>query len=146
MNSYSVKTIKTLSANEQHQLLELFAEADFAEFSEDTQWLADAVSNSVTAAAAFDSKGNLIGFARALGDQVSDCYIQDVAVRKEFRGNGIGKALVKHILQVLAEKNIDWVGLIATPGKADFYRKLGFEIMPEHTPMRLSPEKYEKYN
>ena len=96
--------------------------------------------------AAFDESNRLIGFARALGDQVSDCYIQDVAVSKEFRGNGIGKALVKHILQSLKEKNIDWVGLIATPGKAEFYRKLGFEIMPEYTPMRLSVEKTEKYD
>lgn len=144
--NYSIKEVKTLEKQHQHQLLELFAEADFAEFSEDTQWLADAVNNSVTAVAAFDESNRLIGFARALGDQVSDCYIQDVAVSKEFRGNGIGKALVKHILQSLKEKNIDWVGLIATPGKAEFYRKLGFEIMPEYTPMRLSVEKTEKYD
>ena len=144
--NYSVKEIKTLEKQHRHQLLELFAEADFSEITEDTQWLADAVNNSVTAAAAFDESGRLIGFARALGDQVSDCYIQDVAVRKEFRGNGIGKALVKHVLQTLQDKNIDWVGLIATPGKAEFYRKLGFEIMPEYTPMRLSVEKTEKYD
>ena len=144
--NYSIKEVKTLEKPHQLQLLELFAEADFAEFSEDTQWLADAVNNSVTAVAAFDESNRLIGFARALGDQVSDCYIQDVAVSKEFRGNGIGKALVKHILQSLKEKNIDWVGLIATPGKAEFYRKLGFEIMPEYTPMRLSVEKTEKYD
>ena len=144
--NYSIKEVKTLEKQHQYQLLELFAEADFAEFSEDTQWLADAVNNSVTAVAAFDESNRLIGFARALGDQVSDCYIQDVAVSKEFRGNGIGKALVKHILQSLKEKNIDWVGLIATPGKAEFYRKLGFEIMPEYTPMRLSVEKTEKYD
>ena len=144
--NYSIKEVKTLEQQHQYQLLELFAEADFAEFSEDTQWLADAVNNSVTAVAAFDESNRLIGFARALGDQVSDCYIQDVAVSKEFRGNGIGKALVKHILQSLKEKNIDWVGLIATPGKAEFYRKLGFEIMPEYTPMRLSVEKTEKYD
>ena len=144
--NYSIKEVKTLEKQHQHQLLELFAEADFAEFSEDTQWLANAVNNSVTAVAAFDESNRLIGFARALGDQVSDCYIQDVAVSKEFRGNGIGKALVKHILQSLKEKNIDWVGLIATPGKAEFYRKLGFEIMPEYTPMRLSVEKTEKYD
>ena len=143
---YSVKEIKTLSVSQQHQLLELFAEADFAEMSEDTQWLADAVNNSTAAVAAFDSDGRLIGFARALGDQISDCYIQDVAVRKELRGNGIGKALVKYILQILSEKKIDWVGLIATPGNAGFYRQLGFEVMPEHTTMSLSLEKTGKYD
>lgn len=134
---YTVKSIKTLSAEQQLQLLELFAEAEFADITEDTQWLADAVANSVAAVGAFDCCGKLIGFARALGDGVSDCYIQDVAVRKDCRRNGIGKALVEQLLAQLKEKNIDWIGLIATPGKADFYRHLGFEVMSEHTPMRL---------
>ena len=141
MIAYSVKSIKELSEKHRHQLLALFAEVDFAEYTEDTQWIADAVANSVAAVGAFDSHDNLIGFARALGDQVSDCYIQDVAVHKNCRKNGIGKALVTALLKLLEEKNIDWVGLIATPGKAEFYRKLGFEIMTDYTPMRLSQKK-----
>ena len=141
MIEYSVKSLKELSAKHQQQLLALFAEVDFAEYTEDTQWIADAVANSVAAVGAFDSQDNLIGFARALGDQVSDCYIQDVAVDKNCRKNGIGKALVTALLKILEEKNIDWVGLIATPGKAEFYRKLGFEIMTDYTPMRLSQKK-----
>ena len=144
MIEYSVKSLKELSAKHQQQLLELFAEVDFAEYTEDTQWIADAVANSVAAVGAFDNNGNLIGFARALGDQVSDCYIQDVTVDKRCRKNGIGKALVIELLQLLHEKNIDWVGLIATPGKAEFYRKLGFEIMPDYTPMRLMQKNSEK--
>ena len=144
MIEYSVKSLKTLSEKQQLQLLELFAEVEFAEYTADTQWLSDAVANSVAAVGAFDTGGNLIGFARALGDQVSDCYIQDVAVRKDCRQSGISKALVTELLQILHEKNIDWVGLIATPGKAEFYRKLGFEIMTDHTPMRLTQKKLEK--
>ena len=143
---YTVKSVQTLPENHRHQLLELFAEADFADTADGTQWLAAAVENSLAAVAAFDENDRLIGFARALGDNVSDCYIQDVAVRKEFRGQGIGKALVKALLDILKEKNIDWIGLIATPGKADFYRKLGFEVMEKHTPMRLAVEKSEKYD
>lgn len=143
---YTVKSVQTLSSQHQHQLLELFAEADFADTADGTQWLAAAVENSLAAVAAFDENDRLIGFARALGDQVSDCYIQDVAVRKELRGEGIGKALVKELLTLLQEKNIDWIGLIATPGNAEFYRKLGFEIMQNHTPMRFALEKSEKYD
>ena len=69
---------------------------------------------------------------------------QDVTVDKRFRKNGIGKALVSELLRLLNEKNIDWVGLIATPGKAEFYRKLGFEIMQDYTPMRLIQKNSEK--
>ena len=144
MIAYSVKSIKELSEKHRHQQLELFTEADFAEYTPDTQWLADAAANSTAAVGAFDNNDNLIGFARALGDQVSDCYIQDVTVDKRFRKNGIGKALVSELLRLLNEKNIDWVGLIATPGKAEFYRKLGFEIMQDYTPMRLIQKNSEK--
>ena len=58
----------------------------------------------------------------------------------------IGKALVKELLALLKEKNIDWVGLVATPGKAEFYRKLGFEVMTGYTPMHLQQKNLEKYD
>ena len=146
MMEYSVKPLKELSAKHRHQLLELFAEVEFAEYSEDTQWIADAVANSVAAVGAFDTNDDLVGFARALGDKVSDCYIQDVAVHKSFRKLGIGKALVIELLSQLKARNIDWIGLIATPGNAEFYRKLGFAIMPDHTPMVLTEKNLEKYD
>ena len=146
MIGYSVKSIKNLSAKHQHQLLELFAEVEFAEYTSDTEWLADAIANSVAAVGAFDDQDNLIGFARALGDNVSDCYLQDVAVNKSYRSQGVGKALVKELLALLKEKNIDWVGLVATPGKAEFYRKLGFEVMTGYTPMHLQQKNLEKYD
>ena len=137
---YVVKTLESLDEKQQKQLLELFLEADFADASDGTGWLDDAVRGSLLAAGAFDSSGNLIGFARVLGDGVSDCYIQDVAVKIDCRGQGVGKALVEYLLCQLEKNGIDWVGLIATPGKVGFYRKLGFEVMEDFTPMRLKKE------
>lgn len=134
---HSVRTIKKLSLKHRRQLLELFAAADFADLADGMEWLNGAVTGSLVAVGAFDQNDDLIGFARALGDGVSDCYIQDVTVHPVCRKQGIGKELVEFLLAELAEKEIDWVGLIATPGKADFYRKLGFEAMQDHTPMRL---------
>lgn len=137
---YIVKTLESLDCKQQQQLLELFLEADFADAADGADWLDNAVRGSLSAAGAFDSFDNLIGFARVLGDGVSDCYIQDVTVKTDCRGQGIGKALVKYLLCQLQKNGIDWVGLIATPGKADFYRELGFEAMEGFTPMRLKKE------
>ena len=50
---YTVKSVQTLSTDHRHQLLELFAEADFADTADGTQWLAAAVENSLAAVAAF---------------------------------------------------------------------------------------------
>ena len=138
--NYSIKEVKTLEKQHQHQLLELFTEADFAEFSEDTQWLADAVNNSVTAVAAFDESNRLIGFARALGDQVSDCYIQDVVIAQTYRGRNLGRKLMQSLIGELKKRNIDWIGLVAVPGKAGFYEKLGFRPAEGFVPMILTDE------
>ena len=138
MKDISLVKLTALTADQQKDLLELLIEADMADLADGAAWLNDAVVNSVAAVGALESPGGrLVGFARALGDGVSDCYIQDVAVRRDRRGQHIGKALIELLLQELSAKNIDWVGLIATPGNADFYRKLGFEELKEHTPMRL---------
>lgn len=138
MENIRLHKLTALTVREQQELLELFVQADFSELEDGAAWLNTAVANSVAAVGAVDKiTGSLVGFARALGDGVSDCYIQDVTVHVHYRKRGIGKAMVEFLLQELASQNIDWVGLIATPGNADFYRRMGFEEMSGHTPMRL---------
>ena len=134
---FTLKIITELDNRTAAELLELFAGAEFAKLSDGSEWLNAAVKGSMLAAGAFAPDGSLIGFARVLGDGSSDCYIQDVTVRSDCRKQGIGQALVKFLIAELRARNIDWIGLIATPGKADFYRKMGFEVMENHTPMRL---------
>lgn len=134
---FTLKIITELDNRTAAELLELFAGAEFAELTDGSEWLNAAVKGSMLAAGAFAPDGSLIGFARVLGDGSSDCYIQDVTVRSDCRKQGIGQALVKFLIAELRARNIDWIGLIATPGKADFYRKMGFEVMENHTPMRL---------
>lgn len=137
---YRIEVVRNLTGHDARELLELFAEAEFADFADGFEWLQDAVAGSLEAVVARNEAGKIIGFARALGDGVSDCYIQDVAVRIDCRRNGIGKALINALLKRLRARQIDWVGLIAAPGKADFYRQLGFEVMADFTPMRLKQQ------
>ena len=132
----AIKTITSLTAEQQVELIKLFVEADFTEVLDDGDWLNTAIANSLIVLGAFDENNHLVGFARALGDGVSDCYIQDVVVDASCRNQGIGRQLVDTLCQQLADRGIDWIGLIATPGKADFYRKLGFEELREFVPMR----------
>lgn len=81
----------------------------------------------------------LVGMARALGDGVSDAYIQDVVVVPELRNRGIGARLVALLRDECARRGILWVGLIAQPGTEAFYRRLGFRVMEGHLPMRFRP-------
>lgn len=137
MEKFHAAEITVLTPRLQQELMQLLTDAEFVPVNEVSDWLTAAVENSLLAAGVFNSGGELVGFGRVLGDGVSDCYIQDVTVRTDCRKQGLGRMLMDFLLDELALRGIDWVGLIATPGKADFYRNLGFEVLPGHTPMVL---------
>ena len=68
----------------------------------------------------------LIGFGRAISDGVYQAAIYDVAVIPEFQKKGIGTAIIKNILDRLSQCNIM---LYASPGKEEFYRRIGLRKM-----------------
>lgn len=87
-----------------------------------------------------EEEGRAIGMARVLSDGVSDAYIQDFVVHPSYRGQGVGKEILRYIVRALKKRGISWIGLIAQPGTVEFYRKEGFAVMEGHTPMRYGGE------
>lgn len=98
-------------------------------------YLAALVKGSTCFVGAFCG-GRMIGMGRGLSDGVSDAYIQDVTVLDGFRKRGIGRRIVIEIVRCLRGRGVDWIGLIAEPGTAAFYRGLGFRPMRGAVPMR----------
>lgn len=70
--------------------------------------------------------GQLVGFGRALSDGVYQAAVYDVAVLPECQGQGIGRMIMKNILERIAGCNVI---LYASPGKEKFYCKQGFRLM-----------------
>lgn len=79
----------------------------------------------------------IIGSGRALADGVSDAYLHNIVVDKNYRKLGIGQEIVKHLVEYCFSHHINWIGLIAEPGTHLFYEKVGFQILPNETPMVL---------
>ncbi len=77
----------------------------------------------------------IIAMGRAISDQVSDAYIQDVTVDPAFRRQGIGSRMVAALVTRLEADGIGWVGLIAERKTHPFYRPLGFSPMADSVPM-----------
>ncbi len=79
-------------------------------------------------------KGQTVAIARLLWDFGYTAYLADVIVKEEYRGKGLGKALVTRVLAELKSRIKEgWrtkVILLAAKGKEDFYTKFGFVARP----------------
>lgn len=73
---------------------------------------------------AFDGE-RVVGFARALCDDVSNGYIGTVAVAEDKRGQGIGREMVRRLIGDNPE--ITWV-LRAGHGSREFWEKMGYKV------------------
>ena len=81
------------------------------------------LKNTNRAVVAVDG-ARVVGFARALCDEVSNGYISMVAVAPDMRGRGIGRELVRQLIK--DDAGITWV-LRAGHGSDGFWDKMGFK-------------------
>jgi len=79
----------------------------------------------------------IIGTGRVLSDGMSDAYVHNIVVDKEYRSQHIGKEIVQRLIDFCIHNQIVWIGLIAEPGTESFYEKSGFQSMKDHSPMVL---------
>ena len=79
----------------------------------------------------------VVGMGRLVGDGVMYWYVQDVIVKPQYQGQGIGKAIMEHIMRHIEKASLPntavTIGLMAAKGKDDFYEKLGFIARPTET-------------
>jgi GNAT superfamily N-acetyltransferase len=74
-------------------------------------------------------------------------YLEDLFVRPQFRGHGIGKALLVHLAQVAMHENcgrFQWQVLDWNTPALDFYKSLGAKVMTEWLTMRVEGEELQK--
>lgn len=67
----------------------------------------------------------LVGIARSLTDFCYSCYLSDLAVRKEYQKQGIGKKLISVTKEKIGERTM--LLLLSAPTAMEYYPKVGFE-------------------
>jgi ribosomal protein S18 acetylase RimI-like enzyme len=69
--------------------------------------------------------GRLIGFGRAITDDLTRAYIEDVIVDEAYRGRGVGAEITRRLLARLA--HVEEITLNCHDYLIPFYERLGFE-------------------
>jgi len=130
------RILKEISPEDRAAMERLYRESGWIGPEDSAEFIAAGMANSAVAVAAY-ADGALVGMGRALSDNVSDAYIQDVAVSAAFRHRGIGGGIVRKLVEELRLRGVDWIALVGAPGTEQFYRELGFLDEPGHTFWKL---------
>ena len=92
-----------------------------------------------------------VGFAlffRNFSTFLGSCglYLEDLFILPEYRGNGIGKAMMQHLAKIAVEEGLtrfEWCCLDWNAPSIAFYKSLGAVPMDEWTTYRLQGETLE---
>ena len=73
--------------------------------------------------------GRLVGMARSITDFAYCCYLSDLAVGRDYQGQGIGRELIRITRGQLGPRCK--LLLLSAPAAVAYYPKLGFRKHPE---------------
>ena len=118
---YSIKSGReAMQIDDIKKLLEQTYWADKRE----TEIIKKSIDNSLCYGAFLNEGGKQIGFSRVITDYATTYYICDVIVDEQYRGLGIGKAMLDAIHDNKEVSSLR--GILVTRDAHDFYRKYGF--------------------
>lgn len=139
MRMVSCIVIDSPSAEQGRLIAELYRAQGWRQACEEDSplWIRKLVAGSHCFVIAVEEE-EVVGMGRAISDGISDAYIQDVTVRSDRRRQGIGRSILRTMLDRLNADGLRWIGLIAEPGSSNLYRQAGFREMPGSLPMLMS--------
>ncbi|HBA62724.1 MAG TPA: GNAT family N-acetyltransferase [Lachnospiraceae bacterium] len=122
MNTIEIKETIFPKAEE---IVVLYNDVGWYAYTADLASLQKGLENSTYILSAWDGE-KLVGILRAVGDEETIMYIQDILVLEEYQRRGIGSRLVEYFLQKY--QNVRQKVLITdnTEKNKFFYKKCGF--------------------
>ncbi|MGW2438587.1 GNAT family N-acetyltransferase [Streptomyces goshikiensis] len=113
------------------EVLGLYRSVAWEGYTRDVDRLCRGLANSHLVITARDASGTLCGLARTISDDEHICYVQDVVVNPAHHRQGIGRALVEHLIRRYSHCRFF---LLSTDHESSpegernhaFYRSLGF--------------------
>ena len=112
------------------EILALYQIAGWSNYTSDPDMLEEAYRHSLKIYAAYIEE-KLIGVIRVTGDGYSVIVIQDILVFPEYQRQGIGRALIRKILEEYQSVYQKILLTDNTPKTIQFYRSMGFSAVED---------------
>lgn len=106
------------------QIIDVYNSSGINRPTTDKQRIEKMFANSNLILTAWD-KDKLVGISRSLTDFCYCCYLSDLAVRKEYQKNGIGKKLIELTKEKIGEETT--LILLSAPAAINYYPKVGMQ-------------------
>ena len=106
------------------QIIALYDNAGLPRPTYDRERIQKMFDNSNLIVTAWD-KDILVGVSRSITDWVWACYLSDLAVRDDYKKEGIGRQLIKLTKEKVGDQSM--VLLLSVPTAMEYYPKVGFE-------------------
>lgn len=119
-------------------LLELYGSVGWTAYTDHPEWLALAVEDSSYVVTEWTGDGELIGLARALSDGHSIFYLQDILVRPEHQGRGVGSRLLADCLQAFAHVRQKVLLTDDEDAQRRLYERAGFVRLADYEDAQLN--------
>ena len=112
-------------------IMPLYEDVGWTAYTQDKDTLERAINNSLKVWTVWDNK-KLVGLARVVGDGYTIIYIQDILVLEEYQRKGIGRNLLKAILDEY--KFVRQVVLMTddTEKTISFYESIGLKKVSDY--------------
>ena len=117
-------TCRPVRVDDYEQVRQLVIDTGWARRAQDPERFRRMLEGADRTIVALDGE-RVVGFARAVFDDASNGYISMVAVAVDRQGRGIGRELVRRLMDVKAPQQITWVLRSARESTA-FWEKMGF--------------------
>lgn len=117
---------KTGIAPEVSAVIEVYDSSGINRPIKDIERIAEMYAHSNLIVSAWDGE-KLVGIARSLTDFCYCCYLSDLAVRKDYQKQGIGKELIRVTKEKIGERSM--LLLLSAPAAMEYYPKVGFRKM-----------------
>ena len=118
---YKTDLIPTATA-----VIDLYLSAGLIRPTDDAERISNMYRHSDLVITAWDGPV-LVGVSRSVTDFHYCCYLSDLAIRKEYQKEGIGKRLVQLTKEVIGNKCM--LLLLSAPTAMEYYPKIGMETV-----------------